>query len=1393
MTTPADETNVVWVAPFLNPSGYGEEARGFLGGLAQRYRIAARLWGDRSSEFVEGLKEAPALAREIHAALGRPLRKGSTVVLHMPAYAMVPVDGARRTVGRTMFETDSLPRDWVRACNELDELWVPTTFNAETFRRAGVRVPIHIVPGGVDTERFRPGITPLEVPGTRGTVFLSIFEWSYRKAPDVLLSAWARAFTRESPVSLVLRCYPRDRFDGGSDRLNALLDEQLASIGSNRDDVAPIVLIGQQLSPAAVPRLIAAANVFAGVSRGEGWGRPLLEAMSAGRAVIGTRWSGNLDFMDDTNSLLVDIDGLVPVDERMDVGSYRGHRWAEPSVSHLAELFRRAATDAALVERLGRKARADVEANWHWAKARRAADIRLQALQRAPQRRPGTGGRSVGKDPKLTPSPAAPATPLRVDWEGDFFQHHSLSLINQEICSRLMGSGIEVLVRALDRQLSASDPAAYARLARGLELGEQEPVVTVRHSWPPRLAPPPAGRWAHIQPWEFGGIPSAWINEMRHADEVWSYTSWVRDNYVASGLQPEKAYVVPVGVDPAVFTPGGPRYEFANQRDFRFLFVGGFIGRKGIDVLVKAYMKAFTHRDDVCLVLKGFGSDGVYANGMHDQIRALCSGPGLPAVELIEKDLSQAEMASLYRSCDVLVHPYRGEGFAMPVLEAMASGLPVAVTAGGATDDFCNDGTAWLLPSRRVTVPEIQGVGPSTLGYWMLEPDADYLAELMKELPSRRTESATRAAAAHGHVLPAYSWDSVARRVVERLQALADRPKGLREAGPGPVPGAGRGTHGKRHDRRPKASHSPKADRRISKPLLSACMIVKDEEQALPDCFASLHRVVDEVVVYDTGSTDRTVELARRAGARVVSGYWDDDFGRARNAALEQCRGEWILWVDADERLSCDDIPGLRSALGRLELLDALLVDIYNMAGDGSVLGGVHRAFRLFKRANCQWYGSLHEQVDLRPGLAETRIVQAAPLLGARIDHIGYTDQIVRERDKLERNLRLARAETTRKPREGQVGISQFNLARALAAAGHNEEARPEFEAALELVRWDTQRRAVLLHLLQNLATLGRHDELVSHACHLREISSDPAMANYFEAFAKRRLGNLDEALELLAGVKSLKTEDGFAFPEATLHAEHASALIDAGRNEEAVSVLLALVREHPSVLAMSVAMKVLSATGKPAEELAAAMPADRLNDVGAALVLVAPVVAAPVAEALYQRIGQRPQLLAAAIKFAPGLPTVEALKWSARLRSIGMDGPCPVVAQAEITVLEPRERLRAALAANAAFGDKRGAPLALALAAGIRVGELASAVKEVNALCPSLTALFARAAAGLGAPDAGDVGTPEARRAAVAGALASLGRPDLAELAAQMAPSVGAGEECEPVAQLAALTADRK
>jgi tetratricopeptide (TPR) repeat protein len=489
-----------------------------------------------------------------------------------------------------------------------------------------------------------------------------------------------------------------------------------------------------------------------------------------------------------------------------------------------------------------------------------------------------------------------------------------------------------------------------------------------------------------------------------------------------------------------------------------------------------------------------------------------------------------------------------------------------------------------------------------------------------------------------------------------------------------------------------------------------------------------LDRLVDEVVVYDTGSTDATVELSRQAGARVIEGYWDDDFGRARNASLEHCRGEWILWIDADERFVCPDARELRGALPLLKGVDALLVAISNFGGDGTAVSGAHRAFRLFRKATCQWYGALHEQVDLRPGF--NREVIASPLKGAHIEHYGYLDEVVKERDKSSRNLRIAEAAVARgTARRGEEGMHELNLARALAAMGKIEEAQPHFDKAVATAHDGLPLRACLLYGAQNLVALGRLEEAVAAAQRLQEMCEQKDLAYYIEGTAHRRLGRPGPAVALFDRVSELANEDGFRFPLFMLHAERAGALLEAGRAAEAADELVVLVEQNPDVQHITAALKAFTVAGKSIDSLVAAMPADRLERVGAALTLVPPEVADQMAEALWVRFGTRPQLLAASIRFAPRLGASRALEWSVRLRSIGMAACCPLLARATLDEVAAAERVRAGVTAHAAFADPKGAELALAAVSLVAAEELEAVLSEVALMDPPLLGEFAAAA----------------------------------------------------------------
>jgi len=762
--------SVVWQSPIYDPSGYADEARHFIMHLqAQGVEVAARELGRHSSKFREQLD--PQARHWLDRALRQEVRPGCISVVHFPAYAFKRVPQAAYHIGRVMFETDGLPAEWVAKCNQMDEIWVPTDFNLQTFRDAGVTAKLFKVPGGIDTNRFRPGYDPLPISGARGVVFLSIFEWIYRKGWDALLRAWAKAFGPEDDVCLVLRTYPVNAPDAADARreierrIDHFLEEEL---GLRREDVASIIVLGEQIPEADMPRLFAAATAYVAPSRGEGWGRPQMQAMACGLPVIATRWSGNLEFMDDENSLLIDIEGLVEIDERAEIPFYRGQRWAEPSVDHLAALLRWVVERPEEAAQIGRRAREDMERHWRWEKVTAIAIERLRAIEaELAQRRQR--------------SSAHPAQAIAVRWEGSLFVYHSLALVNRELCLQLIDAGCELSIIPYEPdQFGPEADPRFWKLAARVNAPLSRPVdVHVRHQWPPNLNPPPEGHWVIIQPWEFGSLPKQWVEVMStQVDEVWVPSSYVRDCYIRSGVPADRVYVVPNGVDTAKFRPGAPPLALKTKKRFKFLFVGGTIPRKGIDILLDVYMKAFTAEDDVCLVIKDMGGSSFYKGQTAQDLITKCQAmPNAPEIEYIDRTLSDEELVGLYTACDCLVHPYRGEGFGLPIAEAMACGLPVIVTGYGAALDFCTEETAYLVPAREVRLPQKRVGDLETVDYpWWADPDREALKRLMQHVVANPDEAKAKGQAARAHIRAHFTWERAAEVVRKRLQELRDKP-----------------------------------------------------------------------------------------------------------------------------------------------------------------------------------------------------------------------------------------------------------------------------------------------------------------------------------------------------------------------------------------------------------------------------------------------------------------------------------------------------------------------------------------------------------------------------------------------------------------------------------------
>ncbi len=294
--------------------------------------------------------------------------------------------------------------------------------------------------------------------------------------------------------------------------------------------------------------------------------------------------------------------------------------------------------------------------------------------------------------------------------------------------------------------------------------------------------------------------------------------------------------------------------------------------------------------------------------------------------------------------------------------------------------------------------------------------------------------------------------------------------------------------------------------------LLSACLIVKDEERMLPACLESLSDVVDEVVVYDTGSSDDTVRIARAAGARVVEGTWEDSFATARNAALGMATGRWVLSIDADETLLANP-AAMRDQLARTPSgIEAYLVAIENLHGAGNA-SSVHTAIRVFERTSVTWRHRIHEQVVAADD--PTRHLRTSYLSAARLVHHGYTPEVFDGRHKGERNLELARAALD--DGEQSRPYALMNYGRALESVGRSEEAVDILTEAVSIAPDGITKRLATTNLVYILGRLGRYDEAIVQVGRLRQLSRSQVAADIAEGRLRLGMGQQEEGLAILA------------------------------------------------------------------------------------------------------------------------------------------------------------------------------------------------------------------------------------------------------------------------------------
>lgn len=240
--------------------------------------------------------------------------------------------------------------------------------------------------------------------------------------------------------------------------------------------------------------------------------------------------------------------------------------------------------------------------------------------------------------------------------------------------------------------------------------------------------------------------------------------------------------------------------------------------------------------------------------------------------------------------------------------------------------------------------------------------------------------------------------------------------------------------------------------------LLTAALIVRDEQRWLDGCLDSIADLVDEIVVVDTGSVDDTVAIAERHGAVVGHTPWRDDFAAARNVSLDLASGEWILYIDADERVRPGDHAGARAALADDADRIAGLIPFVPRVG-----WTPYREYRLWRnRDDIRFVGSMHESIVPAVRAAAERTGSfVTPFDGVTIDHFGYEGD---QRHKHARDIPLLLAEIDRLPHRSYL---YDHLARTHQGLGDHEAAVDTWRRGIAMTeaRGTTSPDDLLLHV----------------------------------------------------------------------------------------------------------------------------------------------------------------------------------------------------------------------------------------------------------------------------------------------------------------------------------------
>lgn len=342
---------VVWKGPVHKASGLGRASRAYARAL-KRQGVSVRIGG---------------LSKSIRPSKG----KKALIYHYIPSHIQWKIERSvyDPIILNTVWETSKTPKSWLSDMNKFDAVCVPSQHNKRALVASGVKVPIFIVPHGVDTKEFHPNNKKMFMPSAADKfTFVSVFGFQHRKNPEGLLRAYWEEFSSNDNVILVIKtngyaAYENEKW------IQQKISHYKKRLGIQKD-TAPVVIIGRRLNESQLKGLYTLGDAFVLPTRGEGVGLPFLEALASGVPVITTGWGGHMDFLTSHNSFLIPYQLKNPsvsmnsphaISRKFsNLFAHNEQLWAEPDLHSLKKIMRNAYENPELCKAKGRQGRRDM-------------------------------------------------------------------------------------------------------------------------------------------------------------------------------------------------------------------------------------------------------------------------------------------------------------------------------------------------------------------------------------------------------------------------------------------------------------------------------------------------------------------------------------------------------------------------------------------------------------------------------------------------------------------------------------------------------------------------------------------------------------------------------------------------------------------------------------------------------------------------------------------------------------------------------------------------------------------------------------------------------------------------------------------------------------------------